>query len=155
MEAEDDGRGVDEIGLLVDGQVVALDANGHVFHEFTRPGFIDVVGWATDRAGNRAEHAIQVRVLEPTDGQNPVINIHSPNNGQQVFADVVFNISVQDQSLTDWWLTWGPNGNPAAEEIARGTDPVDQQDVATIPVNGPFLNYTIREPVGVCGAIIP
>ena len=25
----------------------------------------------------------------------------------------------------------------------------------TIPVRGPFLNYTLREPVGVCGAIIP
>jgi aldehyde dehydrogenase (NAD+) len=26
---------------------------------------------------------------------------------------------------------------------------------ATIPVNGPFLNYTLREPVGVVGAIVP
>src|SRR5207248_3469043 len=25
----------------------------------------------------------------------------------------------------------------------------------TIPVNGPFLNYTLREPVGVVGAIVP
>ncbi len=25
----------------------------------------------------------------------------------------------------------------------------------TVPVRGPYLNYTLREPVGVCGAIIP
>ena len=25
----------------------------------------------------------------------------------------------------------------------------------TIPVDGPFLNYTLREPVGVVGAIVP
>ena len=25
----------------------------------------------------------------------------------------------------------------------------------TIPVRGPYLNYTLREPIGVCGAIIP
>ena len=31
----------------------------------------------------------------------------------------------------------------------------DKQTGETIPVSGPFLNYTLREPVGVVGAIVP
>jgi len=32
---------------------------------------------------------------------------------------------------------------------------VRKQYGETIPVDGPFLNYTLREPVGVVGAIVP
>ena len=32
---------------------------------------------------------------------------------------------------------------------------VHQAPGETIPVDGPYLNYTVREPMGVCGQIIP
>ena len=45
--------------------------------------------------------------------------------------------------------------NPAADSFRYYAGWVRRIYGETIPVDGPFLNYTLREPVGVAGAIVP
>jgi RHS repeat-associated protein len=132
----EEGSGVDQVGLTLDGQPVVLDQFNQAFVELNQPGFQTFVATVSDQAGNVGEQTRQVRVLDPTDGDRPVIQIHTPNNGANVFANVVFNISVNDPTLTDWWLTWGPDINPDEQEIARGVAAVNAADVAVIDIGG-------------------
>ena len=49
----------------------------------------------------------------------------------------------------------GADVAPAADCFRYYAGWVRKQYGETIPVDGPFLNYTLREPVGVVGAIVP
>jgi len=49
----------------------------------------------------------------------------------------------------------GADVAPAADCFHYYAGWVRKQYGETIPVDGPFLNYTLREPVGVVGAIVP
>jgi len=49
----------------------------------------------------------------------------------------------------------GADINPAADVFHYYAGWVRKIYGETIPVDGPFLNYTLREPVGVAGAIVP
>ncbi|HEY2011900.1 MAG TPA: aldehyde dehydrogenase family protein [Bryobacteraceae bacterium] len=49
----------------------------------------------------------------------------------------------------------GADVNPAADCFRYYAGWVRKIRGETIPVDGPFLNYTLREPVGVVGAIVP
>ncbi len=82
-------------------------------------------------------------------------------------SDILFRVAeLMDQVKESWpvsnrWRMARPIGgaarrrNPGIDSFRYYAGSVRRIYGETIPVDGPFLNYTLREPVGVVGAIVP
>ncbi|MEZ6096038.1 MAG: hypothetical protein R3C03_17740 [Pirellulaceae bacterium] len=59
---------VDEIHLLVDGQMVGLNAAGQATFNADRLGMVELVAMATDSSGNQGQRTLTVTVANPGSG---------------------------------------------------------------------------------------
>ncbi|QUY46218.1 putative Ig domain-containing protein [Acaryochloris marina] len=118
-----DNVGVDLLSLTVNGQAVALDANG--IYTFTPDAVGDVTAIATarDAAGNTTQTEATFSVLDLTDVDAPEISL--PDLSGQVFtAPTEIVGTVNDDNLVYYSLSVAKVGSDDFREIFRGSDPV-------------------------------
>ena len=127
-----DNVGVVECRLFVGAQEVPLDGNCQAFVTFNQPGFFDVIGLASDAAGNEGRDEVRMRVLDPNDVEAPVIAIHSPPNASTIRQATPVIASVADPNLVEWVLYYGPQANPTQNVLARGGQNVNNQQIGVL-----------------------
>lgn len=118
-----DNVGVDLLSLTVNGQAVALDANG--IYTFTPDvvGEVTAIATATDAAGNTTQTETIFSVLDFTDVDAPEISL--PDLRGQVFtAPTEIVGTVNDDNLVYYSLSVAKVGSEDFREIFRGSDPV-------------------------------
>ncbi|WP_235111743.1 putative Ig domain-containing protein [Acaryochloris sp. 'Moss Beach'] len=118
-----DNVGVDLLSLTVNGQAVALDANG--IYTFTPDvvGEVTAIATATDAAGNTTQTETTFSVLDLTDVDAPEISL--PDLSGQVFtAPTEIVGTVNDDNLVYYSLSMAKVGSDEFREIFRGSDPV-------------------------------
>lgn len=118
-----DNVGVDLLSLTVNGQAVALDANG--IYTFTPDvvGDVTAIATARDAAGNTTQTETVFSVLDFTDVDAPEINL--PDLSGQVFtAPTEIVGTVNDDNLVYYSLSVAKVGSDEFREIFRGSDPV-------------------------------
>lgn len=137
----EDNIAVAEIQLIVDGEIVALDALGRAIVLLNRSGLIEAIATATDAAGNSATTNSFVRVLAPSDLEFPNVEIVSPQMNAEVpyLADVV--ATIEDENLLEYRVDFALAAdvdlvNLAADDadytlLASGTENVTNEIVAT------------------------
>lgn len=120
-----DNVGVTGRTLMVDGQAVAIDANGVAAVKLTRAGDIALSATATDAAGNVGTATGDIQVIDPTDTSAPVVNITSPADGTMVTSIINVTGTVSDSNLLYYTLAIAPaDGSGAFQEIYRSTQTV-------------------------------
>ncbi|MGR3278198.1 putative Ig domain-containing protein [Acaryochloris marina NIES-2412] len=118
-----DNVGVDLLSLTVNGQAVALDANGIYTFTPDAVGDVTAIATATDAAGNTTQTETIFSVLDLTDVDAPEINL--PDLGGQVFtAPTEIVGTVNDDNLVYYSLSVAKVGSDDFREIFRGSDPV-------------------------------
>lgn len=118
-----DNVGVNLLSLTVNGQAVALDANG--IYTFTPDvvGEVTAIATATDAAGNTTQTETTFSVLDLTDVDAPEISL--PDLSGQVFtAPTEIVGTVNDDNLVYYSLSMAKVGSDDFREIFRGSDPV-------------------------------
>lgn len=144
---------VQTLGLMVGGKAVALDSQNSATVTMDQAGLIDVVGTATDAAGNVGTSAPwQVRVIDRSDVTYPQVEITALVQGNQRIEGDALHLSpvltyladvygsVQDSNLEFWRLEYARAdlvdvNNFAADDpdfvaLASGTTPVVNQKLA-------------------------
>ena len=119
-----DNVGIEELRLTINGNNLALDANGIATVEIDSTGSFEVVASAIDAAGNQGSDTITVFGIDPSDNQAPVVSITSLIDGQIITAPTDIIGTVTDDNLTFYSLEIATAGSNNFTEIARGTNPV-------------------------------
>ena len=121
-----DNVGVDRMALTVNGQAVALDADGKVLYTFASAGTYTLVATAWDAANNFDSKTLVITVADaqPGDTEKPVVNI-THNAGTEVYIGntVEFTVKATDNEGVDR-QTFTINGREVALDAqgkARGT----------------------------------
>ncbi len=123
VSASDD-RGVVSTELRVDGNPLALDANGQALFLSPTPGSFRAVATATDAEGNIGQAEVIFKVLGPNDGVPPTADITAPSDGSQVKEPVDVTGTASDTDFVRYSLEYSPQGLGQFVEFARGTAPV-------------------------------
>ena len=133
---------------------------GHTF-ETVNPATEEVIAEVAEARAAEIDRAVAAARAAFRDGSWRRMNPHKRSRLLWKLADLV-DANADELGLTET----RDNGKPYFE--ARRIDVpsvaqtlryygglADKVQGDTVPVPGPFLNYTLREPVGVVGAIIP
>ena len=139
-----DNVGVTSLGLTLDGQVVALDASGSATVTLDAQEIAQLVGTATDAAGNVGTGSAQVRVLDPNDSRAPTVTITSPSPGAILAGSTTIRgtVAVGPGETLEYYTVEVARAdrvdlanigaaNPAFRLLARGTAPVADGVLAT------------------------
>ena len=138
-----DNVGVETLMLTLDGIAVPLDANGTARVSLDSVGAITALATATDAAGNSETDTIQILVSDPNDVDGPVISITTPGDGDSITAPTDIIGTVFDDTLVSYRLLLGDFATRNFNEIASGTENVDndvlgQLDPSLLP-NGSYI----------------
>jgi RHS repeat-associated protein len=117
----DDDVAVVSLTLTLDGVAVPLDAASHVTLNFDRPGVYHLRAVARDQANQETIAELQLRVLDPTDQRNPFVDIGEPRPDEFIVDDKMIRGDIEDATLIEWRLTYGPEADPAANLLAEGS----------------------------------
>ncbi len=117
-----DNVGVVSRSLTINGNPVALDANGNVLHYIEAGGLYVMVATASDAAGNvgTAEGLLIVYDTTP-DPDAPMVEISSPENGDVVTCIIDVLGTVSDNNLLYYTLEVARTDDGIFTEIARNT----------------------------------
>jgi acyl-CoA reductase-like NAD-dependent aldehyde dehydrogenase len=119
------------------GQVIARvpDASADDVERAVASSHAALPAWASLGAARRGR--LLVRLAELLEArQEPISQLESVDNGRPVRET-----ASQARIVANWYRYYGGMA--------------DKVEGSTIPVDGPYLNYTRRVPVGVCAAITP
>lgn len=118
-----DNVGVNLLSLTVNGQAVAIDANGIYTFTPDAVGEVTAIATARDAAGNTTQTETTFSVLDFTDVDAPEISL--PDLRGQVFtAPTEIVGTVNDDNLVYYSLSVAKVGSDEFREIFRGSDPV-------------------------------
>ena len=120
-----DNVGVDSLLLTLDGEAIALDANGFARVKALTVGSFTAVATATDAAGNTSSTELELLVSDPNDVEGPVVSFLSPSTGGEVTAPTEIIGTVLDDTLVSYRLSIAEFGSSDFREIASGTENVD------------------------------
>ncbi len=119
--------------LSVNGQSIALDANGQATIRATQPGKLQLVATGTDIDGFVGTTTYTLKVRDPNDKAAPTVVFDAVIADAIATAPINVVASVVDANLDYWSLEIAPQGSgDAFVELARGD----------APVNGPL--YTLN-----------
>jgi RHS repeat-associated protein len=120
-----DNVGVEFLTLTVNGEAIALDAQGLATTTRNNAGSFDVVATATDAAGNIGTATSTLFVLDPSDPDAPVVNLISLAGGAPfstlITAPIGIIGTVTDDNLLFYTLAIAPMAGGVYTEIYRGT----------------------------------
>ena len=121
--AATDNVGVATLGLVVDGEPVAVSPDGVAAVSFDSPGFYQAIATATDAAGNQGTASVEIEVLGESDGESPVVSL------DELPEDLVTSIieltgTVTDDNLADYKLEAAPIGTGNFITIFEGNQTV-------------------------------
>ena len=101
-----DDRGVTLISLTVGGVDVPLGANNVGTFTTDEPGVYQVVGSATDAAGNVGTQTGVLRVFDPADVTAPTVQISAPLFDGVLLEDTEVRGTISDPNLVDWRIEY-------------------------------------------------
>lgn len=139
-----DAGGVAGMYLVVDGQKVAVNANGLATVVFDRPGEHTVLARALDQAGNVGQASMTIIIIDPADQQPPTVEWNIPGglvlDDLQEIRATVFD---PDSGTVDWVLTLRAAGSETEHLLAQGSGRLDNQVLETLDptlwANGPYV----------------
>ncbi|WP_422925495.1 putative Ig domain-containing protein [Singulisphaera sp. PoT] len=85
VQATDD-IGLANVTLTLDGERVAINADGQATLTFASGGVHNLVATGTDAAGNVGSATLTLRVIDPADTDGPVVTVTSPAPGSSITA---------------------------------------------------------------------
>ena len=141
--AATDNVGVTSLGLVVDGEHVQVSPDGVAKISFDGPGEFVAIASAKDAAGNEGTATVTIEVLDPDDGEGPIVSLDA------LPQDLVTNViqltgTVSDDNLAGYQLEAAPIGTDNFVTIFEGTENVD----GVLGVFDPTLllndTYTLR-----------
>ncbi|MEZ4474697.1 MAG: hypothetical protein R3F60_28700 [bacterium] len=138
-----DDRGVTALSATLDGQAIALDANGVAnLNAPAQPGVHTVVATARDAAGNETTEQAELRVNAPGDVDPPVVAITAPADAAEVQGGAVVRGTVQDVALVRWTLGFAAlDGGAELQDFATGNQPALDAVLADLPVERMMPGY--------------
>ncbi|MHB8956711.1 MAG: putative Ig domain-containing protein [Pirellulaceae bacterium] len=116
---------VTQIGLLVDGQQVALDAQGRATISAQQAGKRQITATAVDADGFVGHASAVMRVLDPTDDAAPVVALSSALSLGALRVPIEIEGTVADRNLDFWRLEIAPYGSNEFVVIAAGDSSVN------------------------------
>ncbi len=123
---------VTEISLSVDGQQVALDAQGRATIPAQQPGKRQIAATAVDADGFVGHATAAMRVLDPADDEAPVVALSSALSLGALRVPVEVEGTVADRNLDFWRLEIAWYGSNEFVEIAAGESSVDAGVLGTV-----------------------
>jgi RHS repeat-associated protein len=109
------------ITLTVGGRPVGLDTNGSATVKLDTVGAIDVVGTATDPAGNVGTAKATVRVIDPTETGGPTVQITGPATNTTVTTSTQITGTVTDPHLESYQVQYAPFDQVDLTDLANST----------------------------------
>ncbi len=133
-----DNLQVVHLELTRDGVPLTLDASGRVRLATDTAGVFELIGTATDAAGNVGQQMVAIHIRDPSDASGPVVAFTSPAHGDVIDGPVDVIGTVSDDTLLFYTLSVAPLAGGAFFEIARGTSSVTEGvlgkfDPSTLP----------------------
>lgn len=127
-----DNASVATLGLLINGTPVALDANHTARFTPSNPGIVSLAASATDRSGNTGTGTARLRVLDPSDSQDPLVQIISPSDGAVVTGRVNIVGTVTDPNLDFYRVEYARVGTDTFTTFAQGNTSVSAGVLGTL-----------------------
>ena len=127
--------------LKINGQSVALDAQGRATYTTVAPGHVSLDASVTDADGQVAQTSSVLKVRDPADTLTPVVSLDATLQGLQLTSAVNVNGQISDTNLDFWNLQISPLGSDLFKTLAEGIDPVSGTLVHLDPgalVNGAY-----------------
>ena len=121
--AATDNVGVTSLGLVVDDVPVAVSPDGVAEVSFDSPGEYRAIASAMDAAGNQGTATVTIEVLDPDDGDYPVVALDGLPD-ELVTNVIELTGTVTDDNLAGYQLEAAPIGTDDFVTIFSGTEPV-------------------------------
>jgi hypothetical protein len=112
------------IGLILDSTAVDLDAVGSATLTFDAVAVMNAVVTAENTSGNTARNELELRIIDPTDVEGPVVDITSPDFDPVVTAPIDVLGTPSDSNLVFYKFEIAPVTGGEFVEIARSSTPV-------------------------------
>ncbi len=121
-----------QISLRVDGEPVALDAQGRATLTAQQPGKRHIEATAVDADGFVGRATAVMRVLDPTDQEAPVVALSNALSREALSELVEVEGTVADRNLDFWRLEIAWYGSDDFHEIASGESSVGAGVLGTL-----------------------
>jgi YD repeat-containing protein len=118
--------------LRIDGQVIALDAQGRA--EFTPPrsGLFALEATATDADGFVNAETGVLKVRDPLDNQAPVAQLNPRLRNAKLTTPTAITATVSDTNLESWLVEKAPLGSNAFTRLASGSTAITNATLFTL-----------------------
>src|SRR5205823_4238153 len=120
-----------DLRATVDGQPLALDAQGRAFVTPSAPGKLTITAAATDADGLVGTATATLKVRDPNDTAAPVVALDAAT-GDPLLPNGVVTGSVLDVNLDSWTLEIKRLGGDTFQTVATGSQPVDHGQLAVL-----------------------
>ena len=135
-------------GRLLDGEELALDADGRIRITAGAPGKYDITVTATDADGGTRTITSQLKVRDPADKAAPAVAFTGPVDGALVTGTLPVTGAIDDANL-DYWTLELVDTDGEVTELARGEAPIaaalSSIDGRTLPDGFYTLRLTARD----------